>query len=128
MSSNGRGKLALTALKCAIIKSKKDPKKHILCIPVEDNNLYFSEEKGNVYLDIIYNEIKNKRDDSKDTHIVNQSVPKEVREALKAQTPPAYPPTLGNLQHWDGGNGGHSEPSPNTVSVPENATEDDLPF
>jgi hypothetical protein len=124
--SNGRGKINLTALTCAIIPSKKDPKKHVLCIPVEDNNLYFSE-KGNVYLDIIYNEVKNRKAESKDTHIVNQSVPKEVRDALAAMEPKKYPPTLGNLQHWDGGQG-YSEPAPNVVEVADNATTGDLPF
>lgn len=123
--SNGRGKINLTALKCAIVKSKINKDEEILCIPIKENHL-FKSEKGNVYLDIIYNEIKNKRDDSQDTHIVNQSVPKEVREALAAQTPKKYPATLGNLQHWDGGS--HSEPAPNVQEVPDGGTTDDLPF
>lgn len=123
--SNGRGKINLTALKCAIVNSKKDPNVKILCIPIQENNLYLSD-KGNVYLDIIYNEIKNRREDSKDTHIVNQSVPKEVREALAAMNPKQYPPTLGNLQHWDGGS--YTEPEPNVQETPDNATTDDLPF
>lgn len=121
--SNGFGKINLAALTCSIIKSKQDPNEEILCIPIKKNNL-FKSEKGNVYLDIIYNEIKNRKEDSKDTHIVNQSVPKEVREALKAEG--KYPPTLGNLQHWDGSS--HSEPQPNVMPVPDNATTDDLPF
>lgn len=122
--SNGRGKINLTALEHAIVSSKVNKDEKILCIPIKKNNLFLSE-KGNVYLDIIYNEIKNPRDDSKDTHIVNQSVPKEVREALKANG--QYPPTLGNLQHWDG-SGQHGEPAPNVVETPPTATTDDLPF
>lgn len=121
--SNGFGKINLTALKCAIVNSKVNKDEKILCIPIKENNLFLSE-KGNVYLDIIYNEIKNKKEGVKDTHIINQSVPKEVREALKAEE--KYPPTLGNLQHWDGSS--HSEPASNTIQVPDNATTDDLPF
>lgn len=121
--SNGFGKINLTALKCAIVNSKVNKDEKILCIPIKENNLFLSE-KGNVYLDIIYNEIKNKKEGVKDTHIINQSVSKEVREALKAEE--KYPPTLGNLQHWDGNT--HSEPAPNIAPVADNATTDDLPF
>lgn len=121
--SNGRGKINLTALECAIIPSKKDKDDVILCIPVKKNNL-FKSEKGNVYLDFIYNEMKSPGKNEKDTHIINQSVPKEVYEALKAAG--KYAPTLGNLQHWEGG---YQEPEPNVVQdLPENKTTDDLPF
>lgn len=60
------------------------------------------------------------------THIVNQDVPKEVGEALKAAG--EYPPTLGNF--WD--NGGAATPAqgktdPATMPLPA-ADKGGLPF
>lgn len=117
----------LTKLKHSIINGKKEGEK-ILMIPVKANSLYISD-KGNVFLEFQGWEkaADKRRDDSKDTHIVHQSLPKEVREALKAKN--EYPPTLGNLIDW----GQHSaqEQAPETMSpgdlgnIPE---EDDLPF
>lgn len=79
-----------------------------------------------VYLDLFANEIdaNKRRADSKDTHIVSQSVSKEVREKLKAES--KYPPTLGNLAVWGGG--GYSEPAPAATNVDFADNTEDLPF
>ena len=119
--NNISGKINLAALTHAIIEGKSGQK--CIVIPITDNSLFFSE-KGNIYLDIIAFPIKNPAEGTKDTHIVSQSIPKEKTAALKAQTPPAYPPTLGNLMVWSGA----GEAEPNKVDVPLNTPVQDLPF
>lgn len=81
----------LAKLKHAIQVTEKGTK--CILIPIAENNL--SEgEKGGIYLNCILSSSNNEFG----THIVNQSVPKAIREALAAQTPKAYPPTLGNAK------------------------------
>ena len=121
--SNISGKINLAALEHAVIKTKSGDE--AIVIPIGKNNL-FKSDKGNVYLDLFANEIdaNKRRADSKDTHIVSQSVSKEVREKLKAES--KYPPTLGNLAVWGGG--GYSEPSPAATSIDLADNTEDLPF
>lgn len=104
------GKINLAALTHAVMPMGKD-KVECIVIPIAKNNL-FKSDKGNVYLDLQAFEIapEKRNDDRKDTHIVSQSLPKEVREKLKEAN--QYPPTLGNLIDWDQVSGG-GEPSPN---------------
>lgn len=113
------GKINLSALEHSVQTSKKGVK--FIAIPIEKNNL-FQSDKGNVYLDISCNEHLNS--EKKQTHIVNQSVPKEVYEKLKEAG--EYAPSLGNLTDWDklGGGGGESAPNVST----EDMEMDDLPF
>ena len=64
-----------------------------LFLPIEANNLYMSE-KGNVYLDLIAFDLTNPKDG--DTHIVKQSLPKDVREKMSEQELKDMP-ILGNM-------------------------------
>lgn len=65
-----------------------------LIIPIEKNKLFVGE-KG-VYLDFIGFEIKEKKTDSKDTHLVKQSFSKEEREKMTEEQLRSVP-ILGNL-------------------------------
>lgn len=65
-----------------------------LVIPIEKNKLFVGE-KG-VYLDFIGFEIKEKKTDSKDTHLVKQSFSKEEREKMTEEQLRSVP-ILGNL-------------------------------
>jgi hypothetical protein len=114
------GKINLTQLKNQVITTKKGAK--CIVIPIKENNLY-EGEKG-VYLDITAFENKNKGDRS-DTHIVKQSLQKEVYQSMSEEQKKAMP-ILGNLKVW--GSGGYSEPDPNTVDTGFSQTIDDLPF
>jgi hypothetical protein len=95
----------------------------VLIIPVVANNLV-KGEKG-IYLDLMGFEIKDKKADRKDTHLVKQSMPKEVYEAMSEQDRKDSP-ILGNMIVW-----GFQEPSPNEFPVGDNSfdpQENDLPF
>ena len=92
-----------------------------LVLPIIQNNL-FKGEKG-IYLDLIAFEIENKKGDSKDTHLVKQSLPKEVFEKMTDEQKKAMP-IIGNLRVWDST---YSEAEPQTNMEPQ-AESDDLPF
>jgi hypothetical protein len=90
-----------------------------LIIPIEKNKLFVGE-KG-VYLDLIAFEIKEPKSDSKDTHIVKQSLAKDVRESMTDEQLKAMP-ILGNLSVWLGG---ESLPISSTTTL---EPDSDLPF
>lgn len=96
-----------------------------LIIPIAENKLY-EGEKG-VYLDITGHEIKERKNDSKDTHLLKQSFTKEVYEAMSDEEKQSYP-ILGNVIVW-----GRQEATP-VQSQELQSTEinlsdaDDLPF
>ena len=93
-----------------------------LVIPINVNHLV-KGEKG-IYLDLMGFEIKEKKADRKDTHLVKQSMPKEVYEVMtEAQKKEA--PILGNMIVW-----GYQEAEPVEYSVDElpDIPGDDLPF
>lgn len=90
-----------------------------LVIPIEINNL-FKGEKG-VYLDLTGFEIKNKVNDSKDTHLVKQSFPKEVYDKMTEDEKKATP-VLGSHILW----AGSSSLGDSTLNA--QAENDDLPF
>lgn len=116
-------KINLAALKnAAIIKSGKNKDVDCLIIPIEQNYLYRSEKSNAVYLDLQGFELKTKKEGSKDTHLVVQSLPKDVRDALTEEEKKAMP-ILGNHIVWDGGQATRQEPE--AVAV---ADESDLPF
>jgi hypothetical protein len=95
-----------------------------LIIPIDQNNLY-QGEKG-IYLDLTAFELKEKKADSKDTHLVKQSLPKALYDSMTKDQQQALP-ILGNAIVW----AGRQEPEPQTTELqpftPEGAT-DDLPF
>lgn len=117
--SNISGKINLASLQHARMKTKQG--NDCIVIPIKANNLFLSE-KGNVYLDIQANEHIDS--EKKTTHIVNQSVPKDVYDKLKAAG--EYAPTLGNLTDWSKLSSGESEPN-NLGDVPP-VDDQDLPF
>jgi len=91
-----------------------------LIIPIVKNKLFVGE-KG-VYIDFIGFEIKEPKTDSKDTHIVKQSLSKEERELMTDEQLKAMP-ILGNLSVWSG-SGEKAPISPTTTLEPDS----DLPF
>lgn len=70
-------------------------------------------------------ELKEKKADRKDTHLVKQNLPKEIFDAMtdeqKRETP-----ILGNMIVW----GGYQEPAPLNVEINafSEGTDGDLPF
>lgn len=90
-----------------------------LVIPIESNNLFVGE-KG-IYADLTAFQIKNKVGGSKDTHLIKQSLPKEVFDALTDDEKKAMP-ILGNAILW-----GAYEPEPQAADIQEEG-DDDLPF
>jgi hypothetical protein len=103
-------------------KSKKGKKVECLVIPIVENDL-FSGEKG-VYLDLTAFEIKNKVGDSKDTHLIKQSLKKELYESMTDEQKHAMP-VMGNLVEW-----ARQESAPQVAQsiAMSDEDEDDLPF
>jgi hypothetical protein len=108
--------------KSAIMKVKNKSGVEVDCvaIPIELNNL-FKGEKG-VYADFVAFDIKNPKADSKDTHLVKQSLPKDILEKMSDEDKNALP-IFGNLRVW--GERTESEP---TSSMEAKSESDGLPF
>lgn len=87
-------------------------------IPLEVNHLEQNEKNGNVYLNMVAFEMKEPKDWA--DHIIKQSLPKEVREAMTDEEK-KNEPILGNLKT------GENAVSSGAVSV-EVDEDDDLPF
>ena len=70
-----------------------------LVIPVEDNNIFVTTDENNhpkaAYIDLTAWELKNPKYD--ETHMVKQSLPKEVREKMTDEEKKAMP-ILGGLK------------------------------
>ena len=116
--SNISGKLNLRQLPSQLIeKGGKD----YLIIPVKEANLY-KGEKG-IYLDFQGWAFENKQENSKDTHIVKQSLPKKVYEAMNEEQRRAMP-IIGTLIDWGGSSRGESD----AVESEGTLEMDDLPF
>lgn len=89
-------KLNLTGLKHQVTKMKgKDGMIDVVVLPIAANNL-FKGDKG-VYLDLSHIELDNPKYD--DTHLVKQSLPKEVYEKLTEDQKRAIP-IIGNSKVW----------------------------
>lgn len=114
-------KINLRQLKSIVkpMKRKDGSMVDCLVIPIKPNQLYQSEKA--VYLDLIGFEFQNNIDDSKDTHLVKQSLPKEVFEKMTDEDKKKMP-ILGNHIVW-----GRQEPEPQTADVTDDSP-DDLPF
>lgn len=120
---NISSKLNLASLKHTVQKMKgSSGEVEVLIIPIDANNLYRGE-KG-LYLDLTHIEVKNKREGSKDTHLIKQSLPKDVYSALSDDDKKAQP-IMGNSILWGegGGSGGSNE-----SSVSESKPGDKLPW
>lgn len=125
--ANISGRIALTGLIHGIKKIKGNSGEEVEClvIPIDKNYLYRGEKA--IYLDFQGFEFKNEKENSKDTHIVKQSFPKEYFNSLTDEQKKAIPP-LGNLTYW-----GKKEPKPNVSDEVQNAEfpdnpDNDLPF
>lgn len=90
-----------------------------LVIPIAANHLFVGE-KG-IYLDIAGFELRNP-EEGKDTHILKQSLPKEIYQAMTEEQRKEQP-ILGNLRIW----AGRTEAEPASPMTPS-AEIDDLPF
>ena len=107
------------------LASRDGKAKKCLVIPIEENHLY-EGEKG-IYADFIAWEMKEKKENGA-THLVKQSFPKEVREAMSEEEKRALP-IFGDLR-----DAMTEKKEMETYSVPAQAgyaTEppvDDLPF
>ena len=113
--------LNLRQFKHQVITTPKGAK--CLVIPIEENQ-FVDGEKG-VYLNLAGFEIKDKKGDSKDTHLVKQSFKKEVYEKM-TEDEKRNQPIIGNLTVW----AGRQEAEPVASSVDPIASTDlsDLPF
>lgn len=108
------------------IKGKSGELVECVVIPIDANNLVRGE-KG-VYLDLMGFELKERKPDRKDTHLVKQSLPKEQFEKLTDEQKKELP-ILGNMTVW-----GQPEADPvnfgfetNTAAVTQ-GDDSDLPF
>jgi hypothetical protein len=121
--SNISIKINLRQLK-STIRTMKGASGEIECliIPINQNHLV-KGDKG-VYLDMQAYELKEKKADRKDTHLIKQSLPKEVFDTMTDEEKKSTP-ILGNLVVW-----GYTEPAPVNVEIEETqpGTADDLPF
>lgn len=114
-------RINLEGLKC-VKQNKKGKSGDVLClvIPIEQNNLY-QGEKG-TYLDLVGFELKDKKNDSKDTHLVKQSLPKDKFEKMSDEDKKAMP-ILGNAIVW-----GLSSQQQEVHTAEVINEEDELPF
>lgn len=110
--------LNLRQLNHAVITTKKGAR--CILIPIVENQL-IEGEKG-IYLNIQAWELKNKQNDRKDTHILKQSLKKEVFEAMSDDEKKEIP-IIGNLTVWS-----YQEPEPKGKVSSEPLDIDELPF
>lgn len=123
--SNISIKLNLRQLKSHVMNMNvKNGQVKCLVLPIAENSL-FEGEKG-IYIDLQAWEIKERKPDRKQTHIIKQSYPKELFDKLSEEQKQAIP-IIGDAILWLG----FQEPEPNNfeVSQPDiKPEEDDLPF
>jgi len=96
------GSVNLAALKYVLMEKKGKEGKPVkgMFIPITQNHLQ-EHESGGIYLNLVAFDMKEPKDWA--THIVKQSLKKEVREAMSEEEQKAIP-ILGNLK------AGNSEP------------------
>ena len=129
------GKLNLAALASHKIvefpqgKEKNAPKIKCIVIPIEKNHLFLSD-KGNVFLDLVAFDLKTPQTDKDgavtQTHIVKQSLPKDVREKMTKEEQMAMPILGGLCILGFSGNGNIEKEATQDTSF--TASDDDLPF
>lgn len=115
-------KINLMQYKAAIMKIKNNSGVMVDCvvIPIDVNHLV-KGEKG-VYADFAAFEFKNKQENSKDTHLIKQSLPKEWFQGMSDDEKKAMP-IFGNLRVWEERT--DQEPQSSMDSLTES---DGLPF
>lgn len=123
------GKLNLLKLKRAGIMQIQGRTGVLRClvIPVEDNNIFVTTDENNhpkaAYIDLTAWELKNPKYD--ETHMIKQSLPKEVREKMTDEEKKAIP-ILGGLKPVIS----ESQNAASSCAAPIAQTQnsDDLPF
>ncbi len=124
--SNLNIKINLSKFKSGIrmITGKSGIPKKCLIIPIEENDL-FQGKDDNVYVDFIAFPIKERKADSKDTHLVKQSFSKEKQESFTDEQKKDLP-IFGNVIDW----GKQNRPPDAELSSDSGKIEsaDDLPF
>jgi hypothetical protein len=111
-------KLNLSNLKCAVrFENGHNGPVECLIIPIEANYLF--KGKSGIYLDLAAFELKEPKDNQ--THLVKQSLPKEVFQKQTEEERRAMP-ILGNISTFENNSG---EPTSPTESLPLGS---DLPF
>lgn len=123
------GKLNLLKLKRAGIMQIQGRTGVLRClvIPVEDNNIFVTTDENNhpkaAYIDLTAWELKNPKYD--ETHMIKQSLPKEVREKMTDDEKKAIP-ILGGLKPviFESQNAASSCAAP----IAQTQNSDDLPF
>lgn len=118
-------KINLAALKnAAIITSGKNKDVDCILIPIAQNHL-FRSDKGGVYLDLIGFETPSDKRKGKDTHLVKQSLSKEVQDKMTEEEKKLMP-ILGNHIDWD--QSGESQSAHRESGAVVATWLDDLPF
>jgi hypothetical protein len=119
------GKLNLAKLVHVVQLKKNKEGKEIEClvIPIEANHL-FKGKDGNVYLDMVAFDLKKVNETTGDTHLVKQSLPKDVRESMTEEQK-NNTPIIGNLKV---GGSAQSETPNNAAPGVTLKEDDDLPF
>lgn len=117
---NYSGKLDLLKLQgaFAINIQGKTATKECVCIPIKDNHLFVGE-KG-IYLDLSAREIAPEKRVSGDSHIITQSLPKDVFNALTEEEKKNRP-ILGSMREFQ----------PQGMEITQTvkpSAEEDLPF
>lgn len=102
-----------------ILQSGKNKDVECILIPIAMNHFIRTAE-GAVYVDLTGYELKNKVEGKKNTHIVKQSLPKDVYSAMSEEEKQAMP-IVGNHVVW----AGQSSPA---ATAPVASDPDDLPF
>lgn len=123
------GKLNLLKLKRAGIMQIQGRTGVLRClvIPVEDNNIFVTTDENNhpkaAYIDLTAWELKNPKYD--ETHMIKQSLPKEVREKMTDEEKKAIP-ILGGLKPviFESQNAASSCAAP----IAQTQNSDNLPF
>lgn len=123
------GKLNLLKLKRAGIMQIQGRTGVLRClvIPVEDNNIFVTTDENNhpkaAYIDLTAWELKNPK--YNETHMIKQSLPKEVREKMTDEEKKAIP-ILGGLKPviFESQNAASSCAAP----IAQTQNSDDLPF
>lgn len=127
------GKINLATLKHKVASfEKKGSKEKIECIviPIKENHL-FKSEKGNVFADLVIFKMKESQKDkdgaTTQTHIIKQSLPKEVREK-QTDAEKREQPIFGSLNMYDGDGTYVEREAKEDSSIGETDMNEDLPF
>lgn len=109
------------------LKNKDGKTFECLILPIEENNLVVGE-KG-IYINLIGFELREKKADRKDTHLVKQSLPKEIYEAMSEEEKKDVP-ILGNHVLWSGQGEAQPQQSNNIEPTEDFDSQEfeDLPF